>query len=174
MKKLANFVLFQTVWFAAVLRAVEGDVWTGLAAAAAFVLIHLALLPAGDRPAELRYALLIGFGGAVLDSGLLALGVTAYPTSQAWSLPTAPPWILGLWIAFALLPRFSLAWMKGRYALAALFGAIGGPLSYAGGVRLGATGADDPWWSYGGMALEYALVFPLMLAWATGSASARR
>jgi len=32
----------------------------------------------------------------------------------------------------------SMAWLRGRYALAAIFGAFGGPLAYYSGAKLGA------------------------------------
>jgi len=39
---------------------------------------------------------------------------------------------------FATTLNLSLAWLKRRVVLAAVLGAIGGPLAYAGGAELGA------------------------------------
>lgn len=163
MKELANFALFQLVWFVAVLRAADGDVWSGAGAALVFLCVHLAMVARPARARELAFALGVGLVGGVLDTGLFALEATSYPTSEAWSLPTAPPWIVALWIAFALLPRFSLAWLADHVVWAALLGAVGGPLSYAAGARLGATGVENALWTYGLLTLEYALAVPLML-----------
>lgn len=163
MKNVVNVASFQVVWFVAVLRAVRGDVWSGVLAAGVFLVVHLAMVDRGERRRQLAFALGVGVAGALLDSGLRALGATAYPTSSAWTAPTAPPWIAALWIAFALLPRFSLAWLVDRPLLGAGCGAVGGPLSYAAGARLGATAVGDARWTYGLLAVEYALAVPWML-----------
>jgi hypothetical protein len=46
-----------------------------------------------------------------------------------------------LWLNFAATLNVSMAWLRGRFLLAALFGAIGGPLAYYSGAKLGATEA---------------------------------
>jgi hypothetical protein len=79
-------------------------------------------------------------------------------------LPIVPPWITALWIGFATLPRFSLAWLRGKPWLAALLGGVAGPLSYLAGVRLGAVAVGaHPLLTFGVLAAEYALVTPLLL-----------
>jgi hypothetical protein len=49
--------------------------------------------------------------------------------------------MVGLWMNFAATLNVSMVWLRGRYLLAAVFGAIGGPLAYYGGAKLGATEA---------------------------------
>ena len=51
---------------------------------------------------------------------------------------------MGVWTTFATLPNHSLAWHKKRLGLAALLGAVGGPLAYWAGVRLGAATFNWP------------------------------
>ena len=75
--------------------------------------------------------------GLVWDSALASLGWIRF-TSGTLVEGAAPPWILGLWALFATTLNRSLAWLHGRYALAAVLGAIAGPLSYWAGARLGA------------------------------------
>lgn len=163
---LANFALFQLAWYAAVRGAVSGSTWIGVLAAALFALAHVAWLRADRR--ELGFALLVALAGALLDSLLCGLGLLGYPTSHApGSLPLAPPWIAALWFCFALLPRRSLAWLAPRPRLAALLGAVGGPLSYCAGVRIGAVAVPgSAAATYGALALEYALATPLLLRFA--------
>jgi len=48
-----------------------------------------------------------------------------------------PFWLAVIWMGLALLVHHSLDWMKGKYLLCSIFGAIGGPLGYAGGAALG-------------------------------------
>ncbi len=164
MRNLANFLAFQGAWFAAVEGAARGWTWLGPVAVAAIVALHLALVPAAERRRELVYVLGVGLAGGLLDSVLKALGATAYPTSDPVPAWLVPAWIASLWAAFATLPRFSLGWLRGRPVLAAVLGAAGGPLSYYGGTRLGAVAAGEPaLLTWGGLALEYALVTPLLL-----------
>ena len=50
----------------------------------------------------------------------------------------APLWITAMWCGFSALVNHSLAWLKDKWSSAFLFGAIGGPLAYIGGEKLGA------------------------------------
>jgi len=162
-KQLANFLLFQVAWFVAVDAAARGALWTGLAAMAVVVAVHLAWV--SDRARELRFLLLAGLFGTLADTALAGIGATAYPSSRAaWPVALVPPWISALWIGFATLPRFSLAWLVRRPWLAAILGAVGGPLSYLAGARLGAVSVSpEPLLTWVALAAEYALATPLLL-----------
>ncbi len=169
MRNVANFLLFQTFWFTAVLGAAAGRMWLGPLAAIAVLTVHLWMLGDGrERKRELAYVLAVGLLGTLVDSLLRTAGATAYPTSeQAWPFAAVPPWITSLWVAFAILPRFSLRWLRGRPALAVLLGALGGPLSYLAGARLGAVAVgQSPSLTWTALALEYAVVTPLLLRFA--------
>ena len=135
----------------------------GPLAVVAIVLVHLLVLSrAGERRSELVYILAVGLSGSLLDTGLRALEITSYPTSPPSTF--VPPWIAALWFLFATLPRHSLGWLRGRVGLAVLLGALGGPLSYLGGVRLGAVEpGPEPLWTWVGLGIEYAVLTPLML-----------
>ncbi|TAJ19071.1 MAG: DUF2878 domain-containing protein [Planctomycetota bacterium] len=163
MKKLCDFALFQCAWYAAVAAAASGRVWIGPLAVALLLLAHLAWLDM--RASELARALLIGLAGGALDSALRAAGVLAYPAAaESWPQALAPPWVPALWAAFAALPRHSMAWLVPRPAAAALFGALGGPLSYWAGVRMGAVGIPhSAALTYAVLAAEYAIATPLVL-----------
>jgi hypothetical protein len=43
-----------------------------------------------------------------------------------------------LWVNLATTMNVSMGWLRSRYALAAVFGAIGGPMAYYSGAKLGA------------------------------------
>lgn len=163
MTRLANFVLFQIAWFLAVGAAARGSMWTGVIAMAVVVAVHLVLV--ADRKREAGYILCAGLIGTVADTVLSILGVIVYPTSEAvWTQWIVPPWISALWVGFATLPRFSLSWLAGRPWLAAVFGAIGGPLAFWGGMRLGAIAPKpDSVITWVVLAVEYAIATPLLL-----------
>ena len=140
--------------------------WLGPLAVLAVVTLHLFfVVRPTERRWELGYILVVGLVGMLADTGLGVVGATRYPTSEAvWSLALVPPWITGLWVLFATLPHHSLDWLRGRPLLAAGLGALGGPLSYLAGTRFGAVAVgDEPLLTLGALAIEYALVTPLLL-----------
>lgn len=173
MKSLFNFLAFQAFWFVAVLGAARGSPWLGLIAVLPLLAVHAFLVPADERRRELAFVVVAGLAGAAVDSVLKAWQVTSYPsTASAWAHPVVPPFIAGLWIAFATLPRFSLRWLSASPLLAAGLGAVGGPLSYLAGVRIGAVAVGpSPLATWGVLALEYGVLTPLLLRLAPGNPS---
>ena len=131
---IGNFVLFQLLWFAAVLGAAAGWHWPApLALAALLLWTHVT---GGDLRADLRLVLL-GLGtGVVFEILLLATGLIRYELQWWAALP--PLWILCLWAGFAQSFLYSLAWMRGRWMVAAIFGGVGAAMSLYAGLRFGA------------------------------------
>lgn len=59
--------------------------------------------------------------------------------------------------------HYALYWLSGRHLLAALFGLVGGPFAYWGGVRLGAAElGENTLFSFISLALVWAVVTPLL------------
>jgi hypothetical protein len=137
-RKAINVLLFQAAWFAAVLGAARGILWLGPLAMIPTLAVHLALQE--DRQGEVRLLLAAGLLGFLFDTAFVAGGVFT-PLQHLLPRPFSPPWMVCLWLNFAATLNVSMAWLRGRYLLAALFGAIGGPLAYYSGARLGATEA---------------------------------
>lgn len=137
---LINIVSFQLGWFACVLGAARGSPWFGPLLVALVLALHLRLTQ--DRVGEVRLLVFAGLAGFLLDSAQAAAGTFSFPTAAVptwWNLPwLSPPWMVALWPNFATTLHTSLAWLVGRYRLAALLGVLGGPLSYYAGARLGA------------------------------------
>jgi hypothetical protein len=159
-----NFLAFQVGWFACVLGAANGFAWVGALAVLAAAVLHLrrARRPGG----ELRLLLAAMALGLVLDSLLLATGWVAYPGSfpgGQWLPALAPYWLVAMWALFATTLNVSMGWLRGRPLLAALFGAIGGPLSYWAGARLGAMELLQPVAALAALAVVWALAMPLLL-----------
>ena len=156
----ANFAAFQLGWFACVLGAAHGLPWAGTGVALAIVAWHLAR---AARPgAELVLVLIAAGVGALWDSGLSALGWIRYPSGVLIE-GTAPYWIVAMWMLFATTLNASLAWLRRNLPLAAVFGALGGPLAYLGGAKLGALtlAAQDA--ALVALALGWAVLTPLLL-----------
>lgn len=157
---IVNFLVFQAGWFATVLGAANGAPWLGPVAVLAAAALHLRLSPRPSVEARLlAAALLLGLGA---DSALLATGWIAYPNGH-WAPGLAPYWIVTLWALFATTLNVSMRWMRGRFLLAVLFGAIGGPLSYLAGARLGAMTFVDTVPAVAALAIGWAVAMPLLL-----------
>jgi len=69
-----------------------------------------------------------------------------------------------MWVQFATLFRFGLSFLRGRYLLAALLAAVGGPFAFWSGARLGAMEFPQPELrSLVVLGLVWATMFPLLL-----------
>lgn len=160
MPKLANFLAFQLGWFACVLGAAYDRPWAGTAIALAVVGWHLTRAP---RPhAELVLVLIAAAIGVLWDSALVALGWIDYPNGMLID-GTAPHWMVALWMLFATTLNVSLAWLKRSLWLAAGFGALGGPLAYLAGGKLGALAFVEPAAALAALAVGWALLTPLLI-----------
>jgi hypothetical protein len=135
-KILLNAALFQVAWFAAVLGAANERAWLGPLVLLPVLAVNLVMVP--DRRGELKLWFAAGAIGWLFDTALVAAGVFT-PMRQLLPHPFSPPWMIGLWVNFAATLNLSLGWLHGRPFLAGLFGAVGGPLAYYGGAKLGAT-----------------------------------
>jgi hypothetical protein len=163
LRVVANFVFFQIGWFACVLGGANGWPWTGSAIAAAVVAGHIA--SARQPLPELKLAGIAVLIGVFLDSALAALGWVSYAPGTV--IPDiAPNWILMLWALFATTLNVSFNWLKGRWLLATMLGAIAGPLAYWAGVRLGALQFTEPMQAVAALAVGWGAVIPALL-WLT-------
>jgi hypothetical protein len=101
--------------------------------------------------------------GYAADSALVWFGVLTFPPHAVFGWPSTL-WMAGLWVNLALTLDASMAWLRGRYALAAVAGAVSGPLAYAAGERLGAAVLGP---SFGSamlvVAVEWVVAMPLLL-----------
>jgi hypothetical protein len=160
MKLLVNFAAFQFGWFACVLGAANGLPWLGPMVVAAAVALHL--LTARRPRSELCLVLAAMGLGLVADSALLATGWLSYPVGL-WLPGLAPYWIIAMWALFATTLNVSMGWMRGRPVLTVLMGAIGGPLSYLAGEKLGAIELTRPVHALAALALAWAIAMPLLM-----------
>ena len=157
--KVANLILFQAGWLACVLGAAQGFPWTGPLAVAAIVLAHLCW---AEQPAvEARLLAICTLVGVLFDAGLLATGWVSFP--NGWWLPgLAPYWMAAMWLLFATTLNLSMSWLKGHAKLAAVFGAVGGPLAYLGGERLGGIELLEQWPALVALAVGWGVVTPAL------------
>ena len=139
MFKLYNFVAYQLGWFAVILGAASGHAWAGTAVALLVTVVHLWMR---RDPLELKLVGVAAVMGLVLDSALAASGQVRF--ASAGSLPIAPFWMFALWITFATTLNHSMLWLMRRPVVAAIGGAVFGPLAYLAGAKLGALTLPSP------------------------------
>ena len=121
-RKAVNVLLFQAAWFAAVLGAARGMPWLGPLVMIPTLAVHLALQK--NRQGEVKLLLAAGVLGFIFDTAVVAGGVFT-PLQHLFPRPLSPPWMICLWLNFAATLNISMVWLRGRYLLAALFGAKG-------------------------------------------------
>jgi hypothetical protein len=158
---LLNAVLLYAGWFAVVLGAAKGHAAWGAAAAAVIVGWHLAIVARPAVEAQLVAAVLLL--GLVFDSLALQTGWVGYVTGEGVG-SLVPYWMLALWGLFATALNVPLRWLKGRWVLAAVLGAVSGPLSYVAGVKLGAASFADTTAAIGMLAIGWAAAMPALVA----------
>jgi hypothetical protein len=103
---------------------------------AVLLTIQLALHP--ERWRELTLITAVGVLGTVVDSLKATTGLLSYREGYPGIGWLCPLWITAMWLNFATTINGALSWLKGKYILAALLGAVAGPLNYLAGARMGA------------------------------------
>lgn len=128
-----NNILFQLSWIACVL----GGNTTALTAALIFVSVHIYALKS-DFLRQLPLITICVLIGVTVDVSIINFGILEPSTglSHTSSFLGVPVWLTCLWVCFALALADGFSWLRNRYWLAALLGAIAGPLSYYGGTSL--------------------------------------
>ena len=155
LKTLGNAVLFQLGWFACVLGG--NSPWLLLAGGA--LLVHLLFI--SRSMAEVRLVVVVCLLGSAVDSLLLNAGVFAF--KQPGLL--IPFWLILLWALLAITLNHCLAWTAKPWWRAVLLGAIGGPLSYYAGQRLGAVQFPlGLWQTLLGLSVLWAGLFAVLVA----------
>ena len=171
---LINFVLFQIGWFACVFGAANGWYWLG--PATALLVLPVYYYQAGNLSKAVGLTVVVALAGGLSDGVLTACGVLVFEPG-GWLVGPLPVWMLALWGMLATTLDRSMRWLQHRLLLAAVLGAVLGPVAYAGAERLGAVQlAED---AYGWLALEWGILMMgcswLALRWTdhTGSGSAQ-
>ena len=120
----------QAAWWLCVL----GMDWSGPLSMAAFVVLHLMMVPRPLVGGELRLIGISAVVGLCLDSALAWSGMVIYEGGPLIGL--SPLWLVSIWAGFGATLRHSQSiLMRGRVH-ATITGAVGGPLAYMGGTRL--------------------------------------
>ncbi|MGB5258377.1 MAG: DUF2878 domain-containing protein, partial [Woeseiaceae bacterium] len=137
-------------------------VGTLVIAVAAFV--HIAR--SEDRQHEIRLLALAAVIGLFWESALVSAGLVQYGTQSL--LPgIAPFWIVAMWVLFATTLNVGMRWLRKSAIVAALAGAIGGPLSFVAGEKAGAVTFPDASTALFAIGLGWAVFLPLLVRFAS-------
>ena len=168
MATLINIAMMQIGWFACVLGAAHQLPWLGPVVSLPLVAWHVAR--SSQRDSELRLVLSALGIGLILDSALVNAGLIHFTSGSV--LPGfTTPWMLTLWMGFAITLNHSLKWLMNKSTLAVVFGLIGGPLAYWSGAKLGAMTLGAVWPSLIAIGLGWALAMGLFVVVLRRSAS---
>ncbi len=138
--KLVNALVYNAGWFACVGGAGHGLPWAGALAACAGLALHLGV---SERPREeAQFVASAVVLGCAMDSLQSLAGTFTFRPEQTFH-GLAPVWLASVWVLFATTFSGCLSFIQGRWALMALFGAVGGPLAYFAGAKLGAVTMPD-------------------------------
>lgn len=160
-ESIINFILFQIGWFACILSSAANYPLYGVLVASLVIGYHLYC---ARQPLNEIYLILTAMLiGTVWDSLLVGLSLLDYSTGML--VPnTAPYWIVVMWALFATTINVSLRWLKDKYSIAILLGAVAGPLAYYGGARMGAVNFVDTTSALIALAIGWAIFTPLLIA----------
>lgn len=161
---IINLVSFKAGWISVVAGAAAGFPALGALAAAAVVTLHLWL----SRDARTESLLLAAAAvmGLVWESALVSAGLIQY--DNGFVVPgLAPYWIIAMWVLFATTLNVGMRWLRSSVWVAAIAGAIGGPLAFLAGQKMGAVSFADPVSAYFFIGIGWALLLPVLVRIAT-------
>ena len=154
---IKNLLLFKAGWLSCVIGAAQGLPWFGAVAVFAIALEHLRT--ANDSGQELRLLVLAASMGLVWESALVALNLVDYGDG----LPLAPYWIIAMWVLFATTLNVGMNWLKKHWFIAFVAGAIGGPLSFISGEKMGAVTLTQDLNSVAAIGVGWAILLPVLV-----------
>ena len=168
---LLNFVFFQGVWFLTVIAAANNSWLPGVIGFIVVLVVHYQLFSTARADCLLAVcAILVGL---IIETVFVQTELLVYSAKTPLA-GVVPVWVLILWANFALIMNGCLSWLHGRYILAAILGFLGAPLSYLGGIQLGAAVAGtDLRIVLLSAAFAYAIVTPCFLYMAQRLAGSR-
>lgn len=157
---VVNLSFFKVGWLASVFTAASSMPVAGTAVIGLAVLVHL--LISKNANAEFRLLAIAALIGLVWESILVMTGLVEYNAASV--LPgLAPYWIVAMWVLFATTINVGMRWLKKNIYVAAIAGAIGGPMSFLAGSKAGAVSFADPTVSLIVIGIGWAVLLPVLV-----------
>lgn len=140
---MLNYALYQVGWLVCILGAAWGWPVSAAVLGAALIGVHVAVSGRQWR-AEIALIVVALALGLVVEGFQVWSGTYARFTSGVVLAWLSPPWLLVMWAQFATVCRGSLKGVMLVPWRAVLFGAVGGPIAFWAGERLGAVDLARP------------------------------
>jgi len=158
---IINFLMFHTCWLATAFGAAHDVPWLGPAFVVPAIALHLFLIKQSVR--ELILLLIVALLGYGHDTIHFIFGNLDFHSHLVFGyLP--PVWLFFQWLIFATLLRISLAWMKDRWMITSVVGAVGGPLAYWAASELDSLLLPGyPLFDLGFMMISWAILMPFVV-----------
>ena len=149
MHKIISFVLFNGIWFSAVVGR-NDYLWLTIA----LVLVQVVY---SQRIGKVHWTLVARLFavGLLLEAISISLGVIDFVGGYF------PLWLALLWLGFAAMAPVALDWLAKKTWLALLAGAVSGPITYITGVEFGAAAIESTVITV----VTYAIVWSLMMGY---------
>jgi hypothetical protein len=155
---IGNFLGYYLAWFLLLTTGETTKAWIGFSVALIFLGVHF-LFSAFKKADAYLLLTLTGIGWCV-DSINISRGLFIFDHSH---IAIIPMWLLFIWMIFSQLFNHSLAWLKGRYQLASLLGAIFAPLSYYSGTAFNVVTFPNMPLSLLTIGLSWSVLMPLFV-----------
>lgn len=134
-KVLVNAMLFNLVWLACVAGSAKQLLWPAIISC--IILAIYQLSPTRRHPNDIKLIYVSMLLGVIVDTIWIQMGYMDFTDKRPFQF-LAPAWIIILWVGFGLTINHSLKWLTLHPLLPALTGAIAAPLTYFGGIKIGA------------------------------------
>lgn len=161
LKLVYNALGFNAAWWGCVLGAKWSMPYLGPSIMLVYLAVHFLLLGHGKR--EAVFLMAVAVIGTSIDSVKTASGFITYSGGYGvdW---LSPLWITSMWVGFAALLNHSLGWLKSRYLVAAILGAVFAPPAYLTGVKFGVIQMNlEQWLNITILAVVWGISVPLLV-----------
>ncbi len=157
---IVNLAAFKAAWTAVIISAAAGAPVIGVIAVAIAVAIHLA--SSDNTQSEIRLLMIAAAMGLAWESVLVASGLLTYSSGNI-APGVAPYWIVSMWVLFATTINKGMRWLRRNKIVAAIAGAMGGPLAFFAGASAGAVEFQTPAVALTAIGIGWALLLPLLV-----------
>ncbi len=157
---VVNLAVFKAAWTTVLISAAAGTPEFGVIAVAIAVAIHLR--SCDNAESEIRLLVVAAAIGFAWESILVISGLLEY-SSGNWVPGIAPYWIVAMWVLFGTTINVGMRWLRRSRAIAAIAGAIGGPMAFFAGASLGAVEFPSPAVALICIGIGWAVLLPFLV-----------
>lgn len=161
---ILHFSVYYIVWFTALVTASRDEYWLGTLICLPLLVMQIAWQYHVEKTLKhvLRIVAVILVVTTVVDTVLLHLHVMTYKGNIFNNLLT-PPWIMVLWVEFAIVMHALSEPMWRRYYFLGVVSLAAFPMAYTIGAKIGAVELHHGVWSLVVFGVVWAVLLPLIL-----------